>query len=111
MDYLLLVPPIAFLILLLAVWIEYRGLALLALGEKWESAPGKTKSYACGEDMPTNRVQPDYSQFFSFAFFFTIMHVVALVAATVPGGATSASLLAAVYLVASAIGLFILYRR
>ena len=31
-------------------------------------------------------VQPDYGQFFPFAFFFTILHVVALMVATVPAG-------------------------
>ncbi len=33
-----------------------------------------------------NRIPPEYRQFFPFAFFFTIMHVVALVVTTVPAG-------------------------
>jgi NADH:ubiquinone oxidoreductase subunit 3 (subunit A) len=110
-NYWLLLPPIAFLVLFVVAWLEYLGLAVFSLGEVWQDAPGKTKSYACGEDVQTNRVRPDYSQFFAFAFFFTIMHVVALVVATVPTGVPSAALLAALYLVASAVGLFILYRR
>ena len=72
---------------------------------------GKRKAYACGEDMKENRVQPNYNQFFPFAFFFTIMHVLALVVATVPVHDWSAVQIAAGYLICSAIGLFILFRR
>jgi NADH-quinone oxidoreductase subunit A len=73
-------------------------------------AKGKGQPYACGHDM-NHRVRPDYSQFFHFAFFFTIMHVVVLMVATVPGGSTKAAVMAAFFLVASAIGLFISFRR
>jgi len=48
------------------------------------NAPGKLKAYACGEDIPQTMVQPDYGQFFPFAFFFTILHVVALTVTTLP---------------------------
>lgn len=111
MEPWLLLPPIAFLLVLLIAWIQYKGMALFSGGEKWQPGDGQLKSYACGEDVKDHRVQPDYQQFFSFAFFFTIMHVVALVVATVPPASPSGALLAALYLLASATGLFILFRR
>jgi hypothetical protein len=110
MNVWLIIPPIAFLVVLAAAWLEYRGLALLRSGEKWPDRPGRDKSYACGENISTHRVQPDYSQFFPFAYFFTIMHVVALMSATVPSSAPAVAV-AVLYLVGAAVGLFILFRR
>jgi hypothetical protein len=72
---------------------------------------GATRSYACGEDVPDHRMQPDYAQFFPFAFFFTIMHVVALIVATVPRGSLAASGLAAAILLNAAVGVWVLFRR
>jgi uncharacterized membrane protein HdeD (DUF308 family) len=54
---------------------------------------------------------PEYGQFFSFAFFFSIMHVVALVVATMPTGLPGAYLIAALYVVGALIGLVALLRR
>jgi len=48
--------------------------------------PGKLSTYACGEDIPGVKVQFGYRLFYVFALFFTIMHVAALVIATIPGG-------------------------
>lgn len=107
----LLVPPIAFLVVLLFMWLQYFGLAMFSRGVPVSTEPGKTKAYACGEDGKEHRVQPDYAQFFPFAFFFTMMHVVALVVATFPRGNVNAVPVAVVYIVASAIGLSMLYRR
>ena len=106
MDHILLTPPVVFLI--------YLGLAALGsllfkrIAARGKDSPGKTKSYACGEDMLVNRAQPDYSQFFQFAFFFTIMHVVVLVVATDPSGI---SLMSALYLTVTVLSLFMLFRR
>lgn len=111
MNTWLLLPPVVFAVVFAAVLLQYWGMRVLSSGEKWPSGAGKLDSYACGEDVKDPRVQPDYSQFFPFAFFFTIMHVVALVVATMPRGLPAVSMLAALYLVASAIGLFILFRR
>lgn len=111
MNYALLFPPAAFLVMLLVAAVQYWSLKALSSGEKWPDSPGKLKSYACGEDVANHRVQPNYSQFFPFAFFFTIMHVAALVVATVPRGSPLASLFAVAYLAAAAIGLFVLFRR
>jgi len=105
-----LAPPIAFLILLAAI------IALSALLSKMEFKPknpakGFTKAYASGEDIPSHMIQPDYSQFFPFAFFFTILHVVALMVTTVPTGNMGTFVIAVVYIIGAITGLFVLYRR
>jgi len=72
---------------------------------------GKCKPYACGEDIPAPRISPDYTRFFQFAIFFTVMHVVALILLTVPKGLPGAYGIAAVYLLGAVVGLLILFRK
>ncbi|MFH1223891.1 MAG: hypothetical protein V1647_06085 [Pseudomonadota bacterium] len=109
MNYLLL-PPIVFFIILVVVSIQAYFMKKLAFQGKDE--PGKNKAYACGEDVSDHRVQPDYRQFFPFAFFFTIMHVVALVIATAPNPSSMSDVFVpALYVVCAIIGLLILFRR
>jgi len=77
-------PPVAF-ILFLAI----SGLLFLLgkkMAPKLRRAGGKLTSYACGEDIPGVKVQFGYRLFFFVALFFTIMHVSALMIATVPAG-------------------------
>jgi NADH-quinone oxidoreductase subunit A len=80
----LLSPPIAFVIFLAAAF------GLYALGSgmapKLTKAGGKLATYACGENLPGVKVQFGYRLFFYIALFFTMMHVAALVIATVPSG-------------------------
>ena len=102
----LLAPPVTFgIYLLLSFALNAFSRRLAARGT---DSDGKEKPYACGEDMPENQGQPDYSEFFKFAFFFTIVHVVALVVATDPNGLTITS---AVYLGVTVLALFMLLRR
>jgi len=110
-EYLLLLPPIAFLIMFVFVWLQYAGLKILSAGEKWPEENGKFESYACGQEVKDSRVTTNYSQFFPFAFFFTIMHVVALVVATYPRGDIGAIGLGVGYLVSASVSLFILFKR
>jgi NADH:ubiquinone oxidoreductase subunit 3 (subunit A) len=110
----LLTPPVAFILVLLALL-----MLLWALGRflSFRPQPGQeasSKPFACGEEgQPI--VQPDYSQVFPFAFYFTVLHVVALMATTVPAykGSEAGSPLgiALVYIIGAVIGLFVLYRR
>jgi NADH:ubiquinone oxidoreductase subunit 3 (subunit A) len=80
----LLSPPLAFLV--------YLGLAALIyllgarLAPKLKKEGGKLTTYACGEDLPGVKLQWGYRLFFFVALFFTIMHVAALVMATIPSG-------------------------
>jgi len=105
----LLTPPVAFAILLVFAFVCYLLSGTLAF-RPGKDVPGKRKLYACGEDLPIRRVQPDYRQFFPFAFFFTIMHVVALVLASIPAGDLASHGLALVYVLGATAGLVILYR-
>ncbi len=102
----ILTPPAAFIILLAAAFL-FSGLSNF-LSMKGKASAGKTKPYSCGEEVTAATAQPDYSQFFPFAFFFTIMHVLILIIATVPKGVLGMPL---VYLGAGVIALFILFRR
>ena len=106
MRNLLLAPPLAFLVFfILSILISFLAKLLSAKGK---DSIGKNKPYACGEETTQNKVQPDYTQFFSFAFFFTIMHVVALIIATVP---TGFSIMPIIYIGVAVVTLFMLFRR
>ncbi len=109
MNYWMLLPPVAFFVIFIFMALQLWSFGTIS--PKGQSSPGKGKAYACGESSYNHRVQPDYAQFFPFAFFFTIMHVVVLIVATVPIKAPTSVLLAGAYLVAAAVGLFILFRR
>jgi NADH:ubiquinone oxidoreductase subunit 3 (subunit A) len=105
----ILTPPVVFTAVLLTVW----GIASLLkkLAVKSTHHPdGKCKAYACGEDVELHRMQPDYGHFFPFAFFFTVMHVVALLLTTVPRELTTA-FMPLLYVAAAATALLILFKR
>lgn len=108
-EQILLTPPVVFvMVLAVAVFAAY---ILSKLAFKPKTLPnGLTKEYSCGEEIPTHMIQPDYSQFYPFAFYFTILHVVALMTATVPVATIETSLIAVVYISGAMIGLFVLYR-
>ena len=103
----ILFPPVAFVIFLtVGVLIEICGSSLAAKGK---TSGGKKTQYACGEDVPAQRVQPDYSDFFPFALFFSIIHVTALIMATLPSG--NIALMGILYLAGVAISLYTLMSR
>jgi NADH-quinone oxidoreductase subunit A len=102
-------PPLAFgIVMLLVVGMS---LYMRSLAFRGVAAAGSVKSYACGEDVAENSFSPDYSQFFSFAFFFSIMHVVALMIATMPKAALADLFMPALYLAGALVGLVSLLRR
>lgn len=111
LENILLSPPLAFLALFIVIavlaWLPSRLLAVRPSSVK----AGSLKAYACGEDVKDHRARPEYSQFFPFAFFFTIMHVIALIIATVPAEDLRILGFALLFIVASGMGLFILYRN
>lgn len=77
-------PAVAFPVFLVAAVLLYA--AGRRMAPKPNKAGGKLTTYACGEDIPGVKVQFGYRLFFFVALFFTIMHVAALVIATVPSG-------------------------
>ena len=110
MTTLLVSPPTIFIIILAAVLCLSSALSRLAFRPKGHNV-GLTRPYACGEESADSMIQPDYSQFFPFAFYFTILHVVALMVATIPAATIETFLIAVIYIIGAIIGLFVLYRR
>jgi NADH-quinone oxidoreductase subunit A len=110
MSYLILVPPVALTLLVLVVWGLAQASGTLAFKRKTDRG-AIDKPYAGGETIDTHRVQVDYAQFFPFAFFFTILHVVTLMVATTPGHTLQSLATAVIYILGALLGLFILLRR
>src|SRR4030066_859113 len=77
-------PPVAFFFFLATAFALY-GLGK-KMGPKLTKVGGKLTTYACGENIPGVKIQFGYRLFFFIALFFTMMHVAALVIATVPSG-------------------------
>ena len=102
----LLMPPLAFILLLAVI----SGLSVLSnrLSAHGAQSAGKGEPYACGQEVETGKIQPSYQEFFPFAFFFTIMHVAALLIGTVPANAVW---LAAPFLCIALLAIVILFRR
>lgn len=87
--------------------------AVLAAVLSKYAAKGKTTkrgldAYACGQRGFKEYVNPDYTQFFTFAFIFTVMHVLTMVVATAP---KDMSLLPIIYIFAGVLVLIIVFRR
>ena len=110
MADILLTPPVAFVIVLISMLLFSRLLSTISCRPATHGE-GEEKSYACGEDVSTNMMQPDYSQFFPFAFFFTLLHVFTLIIATVPALTLGSLAIAVIYILAAVTGLVILFRR
>ena len=98
----LLMPPIAFVIYVVAVG------ALTQLGKRLagsnppQASPLKTNLYASG-NAPSEQAAPGYRAFFSIALFFAILHLSALVI-----GSSDLSPIAAIYLIGLALTLLAL---
>jgi len=111
MNEIILLPPIAFMIILAVSFLISFGFSKLSFKGHDTDSKGKLAQYACGEDVPSMPLKPDYSQFFPFAIFFTIMHVVTLILTTLPEDFSSGYILAAIYVSSALVGLLILFRR
>lgn len=109
MRFWLLMPPVAVTLIVIGLWAFAAVLKLLS-PKGTVHREGTCKAYGCGEDVELHRMQPDYGHFFPFAFFFTVMHVVALLLATVPHNLTVA-FLPLLYVAAAGAALFILFKR
>lgn len=103
-------PPLAFLVIFGVTALISKLFDGWALRVK-NKPTDEGKSYACGEAFTEHMIQPDYSQFFPFAFFFTILHVVALTITTVPVGTIGTYTMAVLYIVGAVIGLIVLLRK
>jgi len=106
LSEILLAPPVVFVIMLAVAGLL--SLAVKTLATRSNPSPGKKEPYACGQDVPTGKIQPGYKDFFHFAFLFTILEVVALLLGTATSNVVwlTIGILAVVVL-----AIFILFRR
>jgi NADH-quinone oxidoreductase subunit A len=110
MEKIFFSPPVVFIITLLAVCVLAKLCSYCAPRKRQNSLEAE-EPYACGEDFEDHLIQPDYSQFFPFAFFFTILHIVALLIATVPTENFKTFIIAITYIIGAIIGLIVLLRK
>ncbi|MBQ2698801.1 MAG: hypothetical protein IJF62_02570 [Firmicutes bacterium] len=98
--------PVLFIIffLLAYLFIAFMG-NYAAVGAESER---KVEAYASGQRNARHRAAPDYSTFFPFAMFFTLMHVLTLVVTTAPSSALALPLL---YICVGLLALLIIFRR
>lgn len=99
-------PPIVFLIFLVIFLASAKAFSLYAYSNAQREHG--LDAYACGQRNVRHYINPDYSQFFPFAFFFTIMHVLALVIATAP---YEALLLPIVYIASGILAMVIIFKK
>ena len=104
MSILLLVPPVAFTLLVMVVWALSTASGTLSLKRKG-AARGAGQAVRRRRGLQKHRVQVDYGQFFPFAFFFTILHVVTLIVATSPARTLESLAIAAIYVLGALLGL------
>jgi len=111
MDNWLLNPAVSFCVVFIFIAVLAALFSRLSYRLNKEKAGGATKSYACGEDIQDHMAQPDYSQFFPFAFFFTLAHVATLMLTTVPVETPESMMFAVIYSFVVLTGLAIVFRR
>jgi NADH-quinone oxidoreductase subunit A len=107
----LLLPPVLFVTVLLGAFLFSAVFSTLSYRRKKGDPKVSEAPYACGEDFSSDMSQPDYSQFFPFAFFFTILHVVVLMITTVPRLDGGVAMAAALYILGAVLGLTVLLRK
>lgn len=110
LSFFLILPPAVFIILVLFLLIVSYFTEKISYKNP-DNAEGKTKAYACGEDVKEHRIRPNYSEFFPFAFFFTIMHVITLMIATSPESILNSLATAILFIIVAFLSILIIFRR
>lgn len=105
-------PPISFILFFLLTsgfyWMV-KGWAPKSEDQDPDSA--KYAPYACGEDLPPERLQVSYDQFYRLALAFMVLHMAALVVGMLPAREADARVLAIIYLLGVAVCVDVLVRR
>ena len=99
-------PPVVFAAFLLLFALGMRRARRYAA--RTEAGERELEPYACGQREFESYVNPDYTQFFRYAFVFSVLHVLALVVATAPSNATALPL---AYVAAGVLTLSIIFRK
>lgn len=106
MGSLILTPPIVLILFIVLFAAFSKGIS--GYSDHGVRGVNETDSYACGQKNIQHYVNPDFSQYFPYAFFFTIMHVLVLVVATAP---YDAPLLPIIFILSGILSLIIIFRR
>jgi len=106
MEAILLSPPVLFVSLFIILSLSSRWLSHYA--NKSPLSQRALDAYACGQRDVENYVNPDYSQFYQYAFVFTVVHVMILVVATAPA---DAQLLPIAYIVLGMLTILLVFKR
>jgi NADH:ubiquinone oxidoreductase subunit 3 (subunit A) len=106
MEAVLYSPPVIFILMFLSVAMLSRWLSKFSSKGKMEEHA--LDPYACGQRNVENYVNPDYSQYYSYAFIFTVVHILILVVATAPA---DASILPVAYVVSGMLAILIAFKR
>lgn len=77
----LLYPPFAFIISLAIVLLF--GKLIKGFEPRFSKSQQSTKTYACGEEFEAKKLSPGYEEFYPYAIFFTVLHVVAIMLMTI----------------------------
>jgi len=101
-------PPIVFAIFFIAGWLLIANAKKVA--PSGEESPGKYTHYSCGEDLDAPSFSLNYHQFFRLALLFGVLHIVALVIATIPAE-SDIKILPAIYIFSAGVGMYILLER
>jgi len=101
-------PPVIFFVFFLIGWL------LLVGGQKiaaeGEHSQGKYSHYSCGEDLEAPSFHMNYHEFFRLALLFGILHIVALVIATIPTE-FELRILPTVYVISAGIAMYVLLEK
>ena len=108
MQNILFSPPVVFIGFLVLLALSMRYLKRYAAVYDENNNERTFESYASGERNYSNYVNPNYMQFFRYAFIFSVMHVLALVVASAPKGTTA---LPIAYIAAGVLALVIIFRK
>jgi len=103
----LLYPPFAFIISLAVVLFFAR--LIKGFEPKVTKNTDVSKTYACGEDFPSQKLTPSYEEFYPYAIFFTILHVAALMLMTLAFSGKIPFIIPLIYTIFVAVILSILF--
>lgn len=106
MEAILYSPPVLFVIIFLVLIAVSKWLSRFS--NKTELGKHALDAYACGQRDVKNYVNPDYSQYYSYAMIFTVAHILVLVVATAPA---DAQILPVAYIVTGILTVIIALKR
>lgn len=103
----ILYPPFAFVISLIIIILF--GKIIKGFEIKVVKNDEVSKTYACGEDFPAQKMTPGYEEFYPYAIFFTILHVSALMLMTIAFSSSISFALPLIYILMVLLILLILF--